>query len=169
MLAILVPILAQIGAPILKQVLSDALPDGMTKEVSKSVVDTIASKIGVEPTPEAIKDAYEKSPDTVGPAVREVEAQFGEAWLTQSLAGRDALLAREDARESFFSWGWRPAMSWLQIWMWAWNTTIRPLVNSAFHASLPDVPYDVLVSFAGIWLVIYGGGHTIKSIFGKDA
>lgn len=165
--AVLIPILAEIGAPLLKRVLSEALPDGVTKDLSHVVVDTIASKIGVKPTPEAIADAYQKAPDVVAEEVLKIEETFGAEWLAMALSGRDKMIEREDSRDSFFAWAWRPAMSWLQIWLWAWNTTVRPLVNAAFHSTLPEVPYEVLVSFAGIWLVIYGGGHTIKSVFGK--
>ncbi|CDM57374.1 3TM-type holin [Rhizobium favelukesii] len=162
-IAILLPILAQIGAPILKKLLTDTLPDGLAKDLSGQVLDTIAGKLGVEPTAEAIKAAHDSDPDAVTTAVKETEAQMS----TLLVQGRDGLLAREDARGNWFSWAWRPAMSWLMIWMWTWNTTILPFLNAAFKSALPAVPYDTLISFCGIWLVIYGGGHTLKSVFGK--
>jgi hypothetical protein len=160
-IAVLLPILAEIGAPILKKLLTDNLPDGLAKDMSGKVLDTIAGKLGVDPTPEAIKVAHDANPEAVTVAIKETEDEFSKALLS-----RDGLLAREDTR-SWFSWAWRPAMSWLLIWMWLWNTTLLPLLNAAFHSTLPAVPYETLISFCGIWLVIYGGGHTLKSVFGK--
>lgn len=44
-----------------------------------------------------------------------------------------------------------------------------PTINAATHANLAGIPYDSLVGFSGLWLAIYGGGHTAKAIFGKGA
>jgi Protein of unknown function (DUF3154). len=159
--AVLVPILTSIGAPILKKLLADKLPSGVVKDVSEAVVDTIASKIGVPSTPEAIAEAFEKSPEVVKAAVQEAENEF------RDLLDRDALFAREDSREHWFSWAWRPALSWTLLYLFIWNATIQPLLAVALKANLPAVPYDTLVAFAGIWLTIYGGGHTVKAVFGK--
>lgn len=149
--AILLPILAEIGAPILKRLLADR---------ADKVVDKIAAKVGVKPTAADIEKAYKTVPEAVASAVKEVEAEFS------AEIDLDALFARED-QKSFFAWGWRPAMSWLLIWLWVWNTTLMPLLNSALKATLPPVPYEHLIAFCGVWLVIYGGGHTLKSVFGK--
>jgi hypothetical protein len=162
-IAVLLPILAEIGAPILKKLLTDTLPDGLAKDLSGQVLDTIAGKLGVEPTPEAIKNCHDSNPDAVANAVKETEAEMS----TLLVQGRDGMIAREDAKGWFWN-AWRPAMSWLLIWMWGWNTTLLPLLNAAFRSTLPAVPYDTLISFCGIWLVIYGGGHTLKSVFGKQ-
>lgn len=163
--AVLIPILAEIGAPILKRLLADKLP-GLGGEVAGTVVDTVATKLGVPKTPEAIADAYRKNPAAVSVAVREIEATFGDAWLEQSLSSRDALFDREDAK-GFFAWGWRPALSWLLIWLWMWDCFLLPVINTAVDGTIPPVPYETLIAFTGLWLTIYGGGHTIKSVFGK--
>ena len=42
-----------------------------------------------------------------------------------------------------------------------------PLINAAFGATIPIPSTDDIRQFAGIWLVIYGGGHTLKSVFAK--
>lgn len=165
--AILIPILAEIGAPILKRIILDKLPDGLGREMSEVVVDTIAGKLGVEPTPEAIKDKYDQDPKDCGRVIRGVEDDFGERWMLDAIRGRDAMLKREDEKSPFWN-AWRPSMSWLLIWLWLWNTTLLPLINAAFKTSLPPVPYETLVAFAGLWLTIYGGGHTLKSVFGKE-
>lgn len=164
--AILIPILTEIGAPILKRIIKDRMPDGFGKDLSETIVDTLAGRLGVEPTPDAVKDAYENDPSKTGKIIREVEVSFGEQWLVAAIQGRDALLSREDTKGPFWN-AWRPSMSWLLIWLWLWNTTLLPLLNAAFRSDLPPVPYETLVAFAGLWLTIYGGGHTIKSVFGK--
>ena len=77
------------------------------------------------------------------------------------------MLKREDERESCFSWAWRPAMSWLLILLWLWGGMLLPLVNAAFHASITALSVADLVTFSGIWLAIYGGGHTVKDLRGQ--
>lgn len=160
--AILIPILAEIGAPILKKILADKLPGA--EKVTGIVVDTIAEKIGVPKTPDSIKDAYTKTPEVVTAAVKQVEADNGAELLAEAQKAAE-IFAREDAK-SFFHHGWRPAMSWLVIFLWAWNAVFVNLLNAAFAAQLAAAPYDMLVAFSSLWLVVYGGGHTAKSIFG---
>ena len=165
MLSVLIPILTAIGAPILKSLIADKV-GGAAGDVAGVVVDTIAGKLGVEKTPEAIADAYTKDPGAVTAVVQSVEATCGQEWLQQALAGRDKLLEREDSK-GWFSWAWRPAMSWLLIWLWLWNCFLLPLVNAATHGNIQGLPYETLIAFTGVWLTIYGGGHTLKSVFGK--
>jgi truncated hemoglobin YjbI len=162
MIPILIPILAQIGAPILKKLLEDKIGSG----VADTVVDTIAKKLGVDPTPEAIGAKYQADPVGTAIFVKQIEAEHADEWLAH-LADRDSMIAREDTRETFFAWGWRPAMSWLVIFLFAWATVVLPLVNTAFKSSIPIPSMDSILQFSGIWLVIYGGGHTIKEVFAK--
>jgi len=167
LLAILGPILLQVGAPILKRVLEKEV-GGTAGEVGSVVVDTIATKLGVEPTAEAIKKEFDGDPDGTGAVIRDVEASRDWImYMAAANAGRDRLLEREDARESFFSWGWRPAMSWLVIFLFGWAMVLVPTVNAAFGSNLVPPSTEDILQFAGIWLVIYGGGHTAKSLWGK--
>jgi len=80
---------------------------------------------------------------------------------------RNRVLEREDERGSVFSWGWRPAMSWMLLFLWSWNGVILPVVNATADASIAPIPWEHLLGFAGLWLTIYGGGHTIKSVLGR--
>ena len=160
--AILIPILAEIGAPILKKILADKLPG--TEAVSDVVIDTLAKKIGVDPTPEAIKDAYTKTPEVVTAAVKTTEDENGAELLAEARKAAE-LYKREDAKGGFWS-AWRPAMSWLVIFLWLWNAVLVGLINAALGASIPSAPYDMLVTFSSLWLIVYGGGHTAKSILG---
>lgn len=166
-IAILGPILVKAGAPILKSVLEKEV-GGAAGQVGGAVIDAIAGPLGVPPTPEAIAEAHKADPARVEDVIRNVEAS--QEWiqhLAAATAGRDALLQREDQRENFFAWGWRPAMSWLVIFLFAWAMVLVPTVNAAFKASLVAPSTDDILQFAGIWLVIYGGGHTAKALWGR--
>lgn len=168
--AILIPILAEIGAPILKKLIEKNVSSKTGKAVLDTVVDTVAEKIGVSPDPEDIAAQYEVDREGTASAIKELEAEQSEKWLeflSQTYASRDALLAREDARETFFAWGWRPAMSWLVIFLFGWAMVLIPLLNAAFKAAIPAPATEDILQLAGIWLVIYGGGHTVKSVFKK--
>lgn len=159
-------ILIKAGTPILKRVLEQEV-GGTAGQIGSVVIDSIGTALGVEPTAEAIVAQHEAEPSLVEQTVRDVEV--GRDWvkyLAEATASRDKLLEREDARDSFFSWGWRPAMSWLVIFLFGWAMVLVPLANSIFGAALIAPATTDILQFAGIWLVIYGGGHTAKEIFG---
>ncbi len=165
-IAILAPILAQAGTKLLGEIVARKSPDAAL------VVEKIGAALGMAAaTPEAIKDRFDADPGAVVAAARSVEA--GDPVMWEYLAGRGReqaeLLKREDDRESFFSWGWRPAMSWLLILLWLWGGVLLPLINAAFHPAITALSVADLVTFSGIWLAIYGGGHTVKDLATKYA
>lgn len=132
--------------------------------VGAQVGGVLATILGVEPTPEAIGDVVSADPGRVVRAELEPATDLTQ-WLVIHARTAAGLAEREAARESWFSWGWRPAMSWLLIVMWAWGILILPIVNAIWRLGVPAVPYEQLLAFSGIWLTIYGGGHTIKAIY----
>lgn len=136
--------------------------------VGAQVGGVLASIFGVEPTPDAVGGAIAADPGVVQKAEAAPGADLS-AWLSTHAAMAAALASSESSRDSFFAWGWRPAFSWLTAFMWFWTGVLVPIINAATHASLVGVPYDSLVGFSGLWLAIYGGGHTAKAIFGKGA
>lgn len=159
----LLPILVKSGAGLLAGIVRDRSP------AAAEVIEKIGSALGVPGTVEAIVAAHERDPEKVEEAVREVEDRDSPHWnaLAVAAAGQAALFAREDSRESAFSWAWRPAMSWLLIFLWLWNAVLIHLVNAVMADDLPVTPWEQLLGFSGLWLAIYGGGNTIKSIWGK--
>lgn len=159
-IAILGPVLAKIGAPILKGELEKI--GGPVGHVGSVIVDALAGQLGVAPTPEAVAEAAQAEPEKFERVALDVETR-----MAAGMAARDALLLREDGRETFFAWGWRPAMSWLVIFLFGWAMVILPLVNSAFNSDVPIPASEDILRLAGLWLVIYGGGHTLKSVMGK--
>ena len=51
-------------------------------------------------------------------------------------------------------------MSWVLLGLWVWNA----VMNAVSGGTLAAVPWDQLLSFSGLWLAIYGGGHTLKTV-----
>lgn len=60
-----------------------------------------------------------------------------------------------------------PGMSWMLLLPSTWNGVILPVVNATAGTSIVPIPWEHLLGFAGLWLAIYGGGHTIKSVLGR--
>jgi hypothetical protein len=137
--------------------------------VGAQVGGVLAAILGVEASPAAIGEAVTADPGVVQATEAAPPADLS-AWLSTHAAMAAALATSEVARPSFFAWGWRPAFSWLTAFLWAWTAVVRPVVVSLTGVSIEAVPYDHLVGFSGLWLAIYGGGHTVKAIFaGKGA
>lgn len=165
MIQVLAPILAQAGTKVLSDIVAKKSP------AAAVVVEKLGAALGTAATAEAIGARFDADPGAVIAAAREVEASDPAFWAYLAGRGQDqaTLFQREDARESFFSWGWRPAMSWLLILLWAWGGMLLPLINAAFGAGIAALSVADLLAFSGIWLAIYGGGHTVKDIAAKYA
>lgn len=164
MITTLAPILIRMGAPVIGSLLRDGL-GGPAGEASAQAIEALAKVFGVEPTPEAVESAIKADPEAEA-KLRAVEAERSAEWmayLTMATAQRNRMLEREEERP--FSRDWRPAMSWLLILMWFWNAMLLPVINS-FGMNIANVPWEQLLGFSGLWLAIYGGGHTIKSVMG---
>lgn len=165
MITTLVPILVRLGAPMLGSILREEV-GGTAGEASAQVIEALGRAFGVEPKADAIVSAIEADPNaqTKVAAVESGRSVEWLAYLTMATSQRNRLLEREEERP--FSRDWRPAMSWLLIVMWTWNSIILPVMN-AFGASVVHIPWEHLLGFSGLWLAIYGGGHTIKSVMGR--
>jgi len=153
--------LIKIGAPVLKGILAGVAPGAVSK-VGGLVIDGLADALGSPADPDAIADKIDANPAAAAVAVAPLEAEM----LSLQIAGRDRRLSAEDAK-GWFAWAWRPAMSWLIIFLTGWALILVPLLNAALKAAIAAPTMQEITAFAGLWLVIYGGGHTAKSIWGK--
>ena len=148
--------LIRLGAPTIGGILAG--PAG--SRIGGTVGSVLADVLDVPATPAAVSDAIAAKPDLVP----DIEAAHGGELIRAARAQQAALFATEDAR-GWFHHAWRPALSWLLIGLWLWNAVlIRVFI--AFGADIAPIPWEQLVAFSGLWLAIYGGGHTVKSIWG---
>jgi hypothetical protein len=165
--------LAKAGAPILSGALTTAAgalggPAGAWMGAGVSaVIGALADALGTAPTPEAVAAKVEADPAAATQAAQQVEASQGGVIAAIHAETARQLALAETNRESFFSWGWRPAMSWLLIGLWTWALFALPTLKATALPALQPIPMDNLLSFTGIWLTIYGGGHTLKAVLGK--
>lgn len=136
---------------------------GPAGAVAATVGRGLADRMGVT-TPEEVAEAL-ATPGGRNEAVA-YETASADELRALGLAQSELALA-ETRSESAFSSRWRPAMSWLLIVMWAWNAMILPVAVGITGAVVAAIPYDQLLAFSGLWLTIYGGGHTVKSIMGS--
>ncbi len=161
--SVLLPILIRSGADILAEIVGKKSP------AAAVVVKKVADALGTAATPEAIVEKYEAAPQAAADVIKTVQTSDEDYWryLSGAAAAQAELFKREDERESFFSWGWRPAMSWQLIVLWLWAGLGQPVLNAVTGLAIAPMPFDSLVAYSGLWLAIYGGGHTIKSVLGK--
>lgn len=149
--------LIRLGAPTIGGILGG--PAGGA--IGKTVGNVLADALGTPVDPDAVYREMQASPDKV----RIIEAEHSENVKLAAQASQTALFEREDKR-GWFHHAWRPSLSWLLISLWLWNALLLPLVN-AFGSDVAPIPWEQLVAFSGLWLAIYGGGHTIKNVWGK--
>ena len=147
----LVGALAKAGLGVLSQAIGGPLPN-MAGEAVRTVLDVI----GVTTPAEATKRI------AVDPAIVErlqtldASPEMAEIAMAQE-ARASALTAHEIAAGGFAYW-WRPAGAWLVVWLWFQNCTV------AIFFGLPQIPWSELFAFSALFLSLYMGGHTVKSL-----
>lgn len=149
--------LIRLGAPTIGGILGG--PAGGA--IGKTVGNVLADALGTPATPEAVRAEIEAHPEKA----RIIEAEHSEQLMLAAKANQAALFKAEDKR-GWFHHAWRPGLSWLLISLWLWNALLLPVVN-AFGADVAPIPWEQLLGFSGLWLAIYGGGHTLKSVMRK--
>ena len=154
--------LVKAGAP----VLGTAIGGPAGAAIGGIIGTAVAQALGVDATPEAVADALNRP--GASSAVQQVEAEQGDRWAEYMLQANkaQAQLATDETAKGPWHSGWRPALSWLLIGMWLWNAMLAPVVSVVLPTPIPLIPYEHLLAFSGIWLTIYGGGHTLKSVMG---
>ncbi len=110
-----------------------------------------------------VQQQIEATPELLTAFVEKARAELG--YMTQANQAQSAL-ALAEVEKSFWHSGWRPALSWMLIFMWLWNVCVGWTVQVLSGVPVPIIPWEHLLAFSGLWLAIYGGGHTIKSIMG---
>ncbi|MDZ7822608.1 MAG: hypothetical protein U5K75_00215 [Ahrensia sp.] len=160
-IAVLIPILTQIGAPILKNVLQQSI-GGKGADVAGDVIDAIAGRLGVEATPQAIEDAYLQRPQQVSADIQKLEAENGALFIALQSKAIDKqfelLLAETKAG------GLKDALALgLDVFacrIWVWQIV-------AIATGTPSIATADLLQLTTWFLGLYMGGHTLKD-FGKN-
>ncbi len=149
----------KLGAP----VLGTALGGPLGGSVGKVLADTLGA---TEETPEAVAEAVATDPQ-VQEKLQTLEAERSGEWISVIQAGQAlaAQLATTEATKGGFAYLWRPAMSWLIIAIIGQSFMVAPWLRGLLSIDV-GTPYDQVLGISAVWLTIYGGGHTVKSIFG---
>jgi hypothetical protein len=158
---ILAPVLIRHGISLLGGLIGGK-SGAVVERAGKAVLDELGAR-----TPEEAAARIETDPVAVAQLRALEEDRIGE-WLALARVDAElaALLARQENERGFFSWGWRPAMSWLVVAIAAVQFILGPLVDALWSTAALIGPYEHVLGFAAVWLTIYGGGHTAKAIFG---
>jgi hypothetical protein len=148
--------------------LAGALGGPVGAGAASVIIGALADALGVPATPEAVAAKVDADPQAAAVKLKTLEVLQTQATMQREIA------VAEMARDSWFSWAWRPAMSWLIIVLWAYALLILPLVNFAIMAAfkLPEwpihpIPMENLTAFTGIWIAAYSGGNTLIRVMGK--
>lgn len=166
-MAPLVALAVQAGFPIIRSILDRKLGDQNGALVS-DVISAIAVRLGVQPT--EIDAVINETPGKVIEAMREVERMTPEmiALYTKGLEGQFALLQAEMSEGGWTS-AWRPLGMYFVIFLWAWQVVLLHVANAIWKIALPPMPWDQLITFSGLYMGLYMGGHTVKDVFSKWA
>lgn len=162
----LIAIAAQVGAPLVERVLAGRI-GGTGAQLVTDTLSAIAREAGVAPD---VLNAMAASgePDqvaTVEAAMSAVEAQMPEL-LTLYQAELDAKMAifEQEAKGPWWTWAWRPAGMWMLGFLWLYNVALLHWANAFWKIALPPVEFSVLLQISVLYMSLYMGGHTVKSV-----
>ncbi|KFC63964.1 hypothetical protein FG93_05474 [Bosea sp. LC85] len=162
--------LAKQGAPLLGGLIGTALGGPVGAAVgglAGKAIESLADAFGVDPTPEAVKEAVDSS---IGAAdvIAEAEAQARAMlpiWQIEATRASEAQTV--EIERGFGAWQfWRGAWQGLIITGWAVILLIALLGGNL--GIRPLLPLPEMVSAWGsvtlTWLAVFNGGHTLKEI-----
>lgn len=155
----------QAGFPILRSVLERKLGD-TAGGLAADVLGAVAGRAGVQP--DQLEKLAEENPGRVIDAMRQVEQMTPElvGLYAKGLEHQNALLLAEQ-EEGGWKAAWRPLGMYFVMILWAWQVVILHVCNAIWRIALPPMPYDQLVTFTGLYMGLYMGGHTLKDMAAK--
>ncbi len=151
--------LIKLGAPILGTAIGGPL--------GGTVGSVLAQTFGAaNETPEAISAAVQADPEAAD-KLKTLETERSDEWISVIKTGQElsAQLATTESTQGGFAYNWRPALSWMIIAIIGQSFLVAPWVRGLLSVDV-GTPYDQVLGVSAIWLTIYGGGHTVKAIFG---
>lgn len=175
--AIAIPIILdaarRVGAPLIESIMRKALGEaagGIAGKLAESVIETIAGHAGVDT--DTIAGMPSKELEKAVVAAEELTPELILAQVEQQREANRLQLA-EMEKESTWSWAWRPATMWLIAAFWLWLAVAVPLINlmlallgSSERLAL-GLDIGTLLTLTGIYMGLYMGGHTVKSVWGR--
>lgn len=153
------------GLPIIGAILQQKLGETSGPLVT-SLIEAIAGQARVKP--EELEPMLETAPGKVLDAMRAVEVMTPEliALYTKGLEHQNQLLMAEQ-EEGGWKAAWRPLGMYFVMLLWAWQVVILHVCNAIWKIALPPMPYEQLVTFTGLYMGLYMGGHTLKDMASK--
>lgn len=161
----LLALAVQAGFPTIKAILERKLGD-QAGGLASDVLGSLARNLRVQP--DEIEALAETSPGKVIDAMRAVEPMTPEliALYAKGLENQMTLLMAEQ-EEGGWKAAWRPLLMYFTMFLWLWQVVVLHVANAIWKIALPPMPWEHLVTFTGISMGLYMGGHTIKDVAGK--
>ncbi|MEI2384662.1 3TM-type holin [Breoghania sp. JC706] len=158
-IAVLLPILAEVGAPLLKRLIARHAGD-TASEAGAAVIDALAARLRTDATPEAVAAAYHADPDAAASAIREVEIERREDWADM-LADVNATMRAEQAAPGLLSRIWRPVFG--LFYALAFAALALALVRALWRGDTAAI--NALAGISGFLIAFYGMGASVLGVY----
>lgn len=162
MSAALISLAGQVGAPLVRDILKKKIGAG-NAQLAEDVVTSIANRAGVLPA-DLENGVVER--EKVADAIRHVEQMI--ALYTRELEASQALAVAEQNEPGWVR-AWRPLGMYFTMFLWAWQIVILHVANAIAKIALPPADWQALTLWTSLYLSLYMGGHTVKSVAGTFA
>jgi len=166
-MSVLAALALQSGFPIIRAILERKLGDA-NGALAGDVLAALATRANVKP--EELEALAETNPGKVIEAMRQVAPMTPEliGLYAKGLEHQMTLLMAEQ-EEGGWKANWRPLGMYFVMVLWAWQVVILHVANAIWKIALPPMPWEQLVTFTGLYMGLYMGGHTIKDVAAKVA
>lgn len=155
----------QSGLPLIRAMLLNKLGDA-NGALATSVLAAIAERAQVKP--EELDALAESNPPKALDAMRAVAEMTPEliALYVKGIEHQNALLMAEQ-QEGGWKANWRPLGMYFVMLLWLWQVVVLHVANAIWKIALPPMPWEQLVTFTGLYMGLYMGGHTLKDMAAK--
>ncbi|WP_319771956.1 3TM-type holin [Breoghania sp.] len=158
-IALLVPILAEVGAPLLKRLVSQHT-GGQLGEAGQAVIDALAARLSTSASPQAIKEAYSTDPETTANAIRAVEIERRDEWADM-LANVNATMREEGRATGLLQRIWRPVFG--LGYALCFVALALTLVRALWRGDVAAI--NALAAISGFLIAFYGMGASILGVY----
>ncbi|WP_321341770.1 3TM-type holin [Breoghania sp.] len=158
-IALLVPILAEVGAPLLKRLVSQHA-GGQLGEAGQAVIDALAERLSTGASPQAIEEAYRADPEGAANAIREVEIERCEDWAGM-LADINVTMREEGRAAGLLQRIWRPVFG--LGYALCFVALALTLVRALWRGDIAAI--NALATISGFLIAFYGMGASVLGVY----
>lgn len=158
------------GGRLLKSVFGGSFGKKFGEHAAEKVVDKVTELVLGKTGAKDTSDLNNLSEERLREIFKDIEGELPKIVAEFTTSTKNSLdfqkteMLREEPKESFFIWGWRPVGMWMLISALIHYIFFVPVIN--IFTERYELIFNVrdLLTVCGLFFSLYMGGHTVKYV-----